>query len=89
MAEESERETLQALLGDIERLMRECRTTRRELKDMEVEAARMYAAGGVSRLRYEVHKQRAGRVLKKTNDCLERLVHQRKRVLWQLGKLEK
>lgn len=89
MSEQNGRELLEGIVREAEELIRETRQNRKEVQELEAQLDKLYAQGHMTRLYFDLHKERARRIYKKVDYCIKKLEHHRKLALWKLRELSK
>jgi hypothetical protein len=79
---------LRDMVIDIDKLIRETRGTRTELKAVTTEIEDLLASGQISQLRYDIEQERIHRASENVNFCLRRLDRQKKIILEKLREYE-
>ena len=81
---QNEREILEGIVTDTQRLISETRANRREWHELRQEVEAMFARGDMTRLTYDVHKERLRRSGQDIDCCLRSLERQMKIALQKL-----
>lgn len=79
---------LRNLLAEIQQLMGVVRAGRYELDIVAREADEIFAAGGVSKLRYDVFKERVRRNRRQLDKFMKHLQYGKTRAAWLLKQLD-